>query len=154
MALKRIAVYLDEDEVDEQVSSLKQKPTSYFSNLESRERDDGLGLENATLRWNEVPKDKDAADGGERSISPSSVSETDAGDLEAQQPSSSNTAVEADLLAGEGTEPTRFELKDINIRFPEGKLTVVTGPTASGKTALLVCGLPVQRSCSLTSLPS
>ena len=33
---------------------------------------------------------------------------------------------------------TEFELKDISVKFPEGKLTIVTGPTASGKTALLV----------------
>lgn len=35
----------------------------------------------------------------------------------------------------------RFELRDINVRFPEGQLSVITGPTASGKTALLVCHL-------------
>ncbi|KAH6873975.1 multidrug resistance-associated ABC transporter [Coprinopsis sp. MPI-PUGE-AT-0042] len=143
VALKRIAVYLDEDEVDEQVSSLKQKPASFYSSLESRETDDGLGLENATLRWNEVPKDKDTAQGDEQPPSPSSTSGTDAGDVEAhaQQPSSSDTANDADLLAGEGAEPTRFELKDITVRFPEGKLSVVTGPTASGKTALLMAVL-------------
>ncbi|KAH6888231.1 multidrug resistance-associated ABC transporter [Coprinopsis sp. MPI-PUGE-AT-0042] len=143
VALKRIAVYLDEDEVDEQVSSLKQKPASFYSSLESRETDDGLGLENATLRWNEVPKDKDMAQGDEQPPSPSSTSGTDAGDVEAhaQQPSSSDTANDADLLAGEGAEPTRFELKDITVRFPEGKLSVVTGPTASGKTALLMAVL-------------
>jgi excinuclease UvrABC ATPase subunit len=31
-----------------------------------------------------------------------------------------------------------FELRNMTIKFPEGELTVVTGPTASGKTALLV----------------
>ena len=35
----------------------------------------------------------------------------------------------------------RFELQDINIRFPEGQLSVITGPMASGKTAFLVCCL-------------
>ncbi|KAF8158956.1 multidrug resistance-associated ABC transporter [Mycena galopus ATCC 62051] len=34
----------------------------------------------------------------------------------------------------------RFELKDISVLFPDG-LTVVTGPTASGKTALLMAVL-------------
>ncbi|KAF7346252.1 ATP-dependent bile acid permease [Mycena sanguinolenta] len=34
-------------------------------------------------------------------------------------------------------EETRFELRDISVSFPEGKLTCVVGPTASGKTALL-----------------
>ena len=31
-----------------------------------------------------------------------------------------------------------FQLRDLSISFPSGKLSVVTGPTASGKTALLV----------------
>ncbi|TFK44030.1 multidrug resistance-associated ABC transporter [Crucibulum laeve] len=35
-------------------------------------------------------------------------------------------------------EDRRFELKDINTRLPEGRLTIVTGPTASGKSALLL----------------
>ncbi|KAJ7047568.1 P-loop containing nucleoside triphosphate hydrolase protein [Mycena alexandri] len=35
-------------------------------------------------------------------------------------------------------EETRFELRDISVSFPEGKLTCVVGPTASGKTALLL----------------
>jgi hypothetical protein len=32
----------------------------------------------------------------------------------------------------------RFELRDIDIRFPDGEISEVTGLTASGKTALLV----------------
>jgi len=32
----------------------------------------------------------------------------------------------------------RFELRDVNVDFPVGELTVITGPTASGKTALLM----------------
>jgi len=35
-----------------------------------------------------------------------------------------------------------FELKDLNVRFPERELTIVTGLTALGKTALLVCDWP------------
>ena len=33
----------------------------------------------------------------------------------------------------------KFQLKDITVVFPQGKLSVIMGPTASGKTALLVC---------------
>ena len=38
---------------------------------------------------------------------------------------------------GSPQEP-RFELRDIDVRFPEGELTVIVVPTVSGKTALLV----------------
>ncbi|KZT57684.1 hypothetical protein CALCODRAFT_273206 [Calocera cornea HHB12733] len=44
----------------------------------------------------------------------------------------------ADELGSNGTSGTPFELSDINIVFPIGQLSVVTGPTASGKTALLM----------------
>jgi ABC-type transport system involved in cytochrome bd biosynthesis fused ATPase/permease subunit len=36
------------------------------------------------------------------------------------------------------TAERHFELKDINVLFPPGKLSVITGRTASGKTALLL----------------
>ena len=58
-----------------------------------------------------------------------------------------NATVQAEREPGSPTdsEPSdddyRFELKGINVIFPEGKLTVVTGPTASGKTALLLAQL-------------
>jgi ABC-type transport system involved in cytochrome bd biosynthesis fused ATPase/permease subunit len=42
-------------------------------------------------------------------------------------------------LASAETQELRFELRDVSVMFPEGKMSVVTGPTASGKTALLVC---------------
>ncbi|KZO90715.1 hypothetical protein CALVIDRAFT_542481 [Calocera viscosa TUFC12733] len=44
----------------------------------------------------------------------------------------------ADEQSSNGTAGSPFELSDINIVFPIGKLSVVTGPTASGKTALLM----------------
>ena len=40
------------------------------------------------------------------------------------------------LLAGLETDH-KFELRDIIVWFPEGQLSAITGPTASGKTALL-----------------
>ncbi|KAF9231441.1 hypothetical protein BU15DRAFT_90912 [Melanogaster broomeanus] len=45
------------------------------------------------------------------------------------------------VCPGDGTDVLddhTFGLRDISVRFPEGKLSVVTGPTASGKTALLL----------------
>ena len=113
VTLKRISVYLDEEEVTDQVSSLKKdysKPY-LFGN------DEGLGLECATLKWNEVV-DVEEKGNQNKSFSSSTIS------------------MEIDEASTIGDRA--FELRDVTIRFPEGKLTVVTGPTASGKTALLV----------------
>lgn len=35
------------------------------------------------------------------------------------------------------SEPSRFSLGPLNLRFPVGKLTIVSGATGSGKSALL-----------------
>lgn len=59
--------------------------------------------------------------------------------------SSNETATVVDFESGSirsSPEDHRFELKDISVRFPEGELSVITGPTASGKTALLVSKVP------------
>ncbi|KAI0257019.1 hypothetical protein BJV78DRAFT_1272168 [Lactifluus subvellereus] len=134
VALDRIATYLDEDEVDEQVSSLKR---SHFGT--SAGDDDitkGLGIENGSFKWNEVEqkeddKDKDKNEGTAKGKSPAStpqeevVQDTDDG------------SERGSVAASEASEH-RFELRDINVMFPERQLTVVTGPTASGKTALLM----------------
>lgn len=38
----------------------------------------------------------------------------------------------------DNADDRQFQLQDIDVMFPEGQLSVVTGPTASGKTALLM----------------
>ena len=122
VTLKRIAVYLDEEEVTDQVSSLKKDYSEPFLFGD----DEGLGLECATLKWNEVVEVMEQRDQTESSSS-STLS------LGADEAS---TAVDADSIDELGDRV--FELRNVTIRFPEGELTVITGPTASGKTALLV----------------
>jgi hypothetical protein len=95
-----------------------------------------LGLESASFKWNQVEEheneDADAAD---------------------------DITVSDDSRGGRSLSERKFELQDVSIVFPEGVLTVITGPTArlvpkplrcapiylerpsslcSGKTALLV----------------
>ena len=125
VTLKRIAVYLDEEEVTDQVSSLKKDYSEpYLSG-----NDEGLGLECATLKWNEVVevvnKGKELGQ-NESSSSLSIASVTD----------EASTVIDSESIGDRGDHI--FELRNVTIRFPEGMLTVVTGPTASGKTALLV----------------
>lgn len=65
------------------------------------------------------------------------------------------TSGSASLVAESASGGDRkFELRDLNILFPHGELTVVTGPTASGKTALLVRRVSSQKRVDdLTNLP-
>jgi ABC-type multidrug transport system fused ATPase/permease subunit len=116
VALKRIVVYLDEEEVSSQVSSLKKSASD-----SQTDEDSGLGIENGTFKWNEVV---DAKEDKDKTNSPTTTEETT---ITVEGPDES--PLENDH---------KFELKDISVMFPEGELTVIAGPTASGKTALLV----------------
>lgn len=80
--------------------------------------DAGFGFENASFKWNEIEKAEVPA--GKKNNSDADT-----------------TPVNEAAIVSERSE-RRFDLRDLSIVFPEGKLTVVTGPTASGKTALLV----------------
>ena len=122
VTLKRIGVYLDEDEVTDQVSSLKRDSSEPYLSGD----DEGLGLEGATLKWNEVVE---VAEKGNQKKSSSSSTTS----LEADEAS---TVVDTESIGDQSDRV--FELRNVTIRFPEGELTVVTGPTASGKTALIV----------------
>ena len=146
VALKRIAVYLEEDEVTDQVSSLKKDYS--HPHLPGAE-DDDLGLENATFKWNEVaePVNKDSDKGKSNSGPPSSTESSEA-DETGTAIGDSVSERSAENIEGNGERV--FELKDISVRFPPGELTVVTGPTASGKTALLVRHLRITLSLSLS----
>ncbi|KAJ6593252.1 multidrug resistance-associated ABC transporter [Mycena capillaripes] len=125
VSVDRIDAYLDEEEVSEQVSSLKKDRSGHNP---SELDDSRLGLEKASFKWNEVEEALEDKNGKKP------ASETDS------------------LLTAETEAATvadhKFELKDLSVVFPEGELTIVTGPTASGKTALLLAVLG-----EMTSLP-
>lgn len=121
VALKRIETYLEEDEVDEQVSSIKKDRAPYVDG-----EDETLSIENGFFKWNEVPeKPEESSKGKGKNLTPTGSTDETA------------TVVDSDSIRSP-TEDHRFELKDITIQFPEGELSVITGPTASGKTALLM----------------
>ena len=122
--MKRIEVYLGEDEVSDQVSSIKKDASAPILLGPDEE---GLGLRNATLKWNEVEEKKEG-DEHSKSVTSSSANTVD---------SPSDDASTIISTENENIDH-KFELKDISVIFPDGKLSVITGPTASGKTALLV----------------
>ncbi|KAH8827185.1 multidrug resistance-associated ABC transporter [Flagelloscypha sp. PMI_526] len=130
VSLQRIATYLDEDEVSPQVSSLlsQTEERDELSEEEATTHTQGLGLDHATLKWNEVKEDTVQP-------TPSTKKWFTVPRIFKRQPPEllldpSNTTQE-DL-------DHKFELKDITVSFPEGKLTMIVGPTASGKTAMLM----------------
>ncbi len=116
---------MGEEEVDEQVSTLKKGALSPTDQIIS-----GLGLEHGTFKWNEVEEKKEEQEAGKKS-----VTQSNAGNGHGEDDAA--TAVDSMSVAGSEVTDRRFELTDITVTFPEGELSVITGPTASGKTALL-----------------
>ena len=115
---------------DEQPSAHSPLATGTYGEVTS-----GLGILDGTFKWNEVEEKKNDEEAAGKGKATSPVNGT-TDETDTVVGSSSASLLEAE-------QDHRFELKDINVMFPEGELTVVTGPTASGKTALLVSCSPV-----------
>lgn len=120
MSLDRIAAFLDEEEVTDQVSTLKRNGSG--QDILDGEDSAGLGISNASFKWNEVEENKNDP-----------------------KRAANEGSTDSDSVLSSTSEANghRFELRDIDVQFPEGELTLITGPTASGKTALLVSMLQV-----------
>jgi ABC-type multidrug transport system fused ATPase/permease subunit len=112
--------------VPDWVSSLKRKPET---ESESRK----IGFTKATLQWNtgkqaetkpaDKPKDKPLT----------KIKRAFFG----RPPPDAASTEGSDTTAVESTPEPVFQLADLNVDFPTGKLSVVSGPTGSGKTAVL-----------------
>jgi len=129
VSLKRIAVYLDEVEVSEQVSSLREAAVTSRNDEPENGYNTGLGIMNGSFRWNAIP-------GGKEGKGENRAEDREPSAHLAQAEEEGETAL---LLLAD--EAPKFELRGISVMFPEDKLTVISGLTASGKTALLVSSL-------------
>lgn len=117
--------------VPDWVSSLKRLPEA---TSESR----SIGFKHATLQWNTgkqsgQPSDKDKAKDKKTKDKKDKKTSSNASDPTSPTASSNgSTAVNSTLV----TE-SPFQLVDLSVEFPTGKLSVVSGPTGSGKSAIL-----------------
>ncbi|PVF92969.1 hypothetical protein CPB86DRAFT_743436 [Serendipita vermifera] len=153
VALDRINNYLDEEEVPAFVSSLLKEEEARTNHPERStvpttpptELDTRLGIRNGHFRWNqpaEVPEEKPKGGSGWKFWQWRMKSKNNGKLPTHNAPSNINGT--QNRQEADNTQPSivaeaqRFELMDINVMFPTGKLTVVTGPTASGKSALLL----------------
>ena len=109
VALDRIQGYIDDDEVDGQVSSLKE-------DTGRRNNQEGLGIVKGSFKWNEV-EEKD--DKGKAKVTQSTALHT-----------GSDTIPEAE-------QGDVFELRDISVIFPDGQLTTVTGAVCPSYTLFM-----------------
>lgn len=109
------------------------------------EAQDGFGIVDGTFKWNEAGGKDKASDKG-KTPPKSNANGQESGDSTAEN---AEASAEIPSQEGESDAERRFELKDVTVKFPEGKLSLVTGPTASGKTALLVRLPSAHAACTL-----
>jgi ABC-type multidrug transport system fused ATPase/permease subunit len=137
VAVKRIEKYLSEEEVPEHVSSLRRAAPSPHEPVDSR-----VGCTGATFRWPSAPTD----DADKKNTKPGFFSKIGSAwgaltgfigrvfvllRLRRKPEETPND----DQPEPEEVTEKPFELKDISIVFPEGVMSLVSGPTGSGKSS-------------------
>ncbi|PVF92981.1 hypothetical protein CPB86DRAFT_768539 [Serendipita vermifera] len=162
ISVERVAKFLSEPEVDIEVSSLRQEAVT-IPNSGSEFVEGKIGIENGFFLWSEPveepPKDQappkkpwyrrrfwakgaaaEATPAPEVSAAisnPSAPPTNEIEDAETVETSTIASGMRTPATASAIAKERRFQLRDINVAFPNGGLSIVTGPTASGKTALL-----------------
>ncbi|KAN0064357.1 hypothetical protein ACQY0O_002552 [Thecaphora frezii] len=129
VSIKRLEAFLNEDEVDQAVSALSR---GRRGRGDDDDDDDGDGSDNGGER-------KAAESAGPVATSATAPdSDRDADSILSIDRGSFRWHVAAD--AGDAVAASvdvPFELRDLTVTFPPRKLTVVLGPTGSGKSSLL-----------------
>ncbi|QRV83260.1 ABC transporter [Ceratobasidium sp. AG-Ba] len=138
VALKRIEKYLGEEEVPEYVSSLMRAAPNPHEPVDTR-----LGCADATFRWPAAPTEDDK----DKNKSSSGIFAKIGAGWNAVAGAITKTLVllrlkkAKDEIAKDDEPQTPeerpFELRDIGVVFPEGVISLVSGPTGSGKSSLL-----------------
>ncbi|KAG9037596.1 hypothetical protein FRB95_004816 [Tulasnella sp. JGI-2019a] len=163
VALERIETFLKEDEVPDYVSSFKRTVLT----TEPTEEDYRIGITGASFAWNQTKSDAKVKPEAKKStfewikymsaLSTPAKKPADASNPEAKKSmfewlkyvsalSTPSRPVLPTAMDVENPEVVgsceavedHFELKDIDVLFPVGQLSLVVGPTASGKSALLM----------------
>lgn len=124
--------------VDDWVSSLKR--TGERMTVKTK-----IGFEHASYRWNTgdvtgssaTDKSKPADKKDKKTKPESNGSKVPAIRVEAPGSPSTSTSGSAVDRDSADAAPQYFKLSDLHVDFPIGKLTVITGPTGSGKSAIL-----------------
>ncbi|GAA5902673.1 uncharacterized protein JCM6883_007204 [Sporobolomyces salmoneus] len=134
VSIQRLEQFFDEPEVDQWVSALHEEgasstSTSTGSSSTTNEWEE-IGIVDGTFKYSEQATSKN----GDESKSTKKLPATAETNATAENGEEANGEGE-----GEATnEEPEFELRDLNVAFPTGKLSLVSGPTGSGKSSLFL----------------
>ncbi|KAK0555771.1 hypothetical protein OC845_000028 [Tilletia horrida] len=122
-SVQRIEEFLAEEDVPESIQSALIHPSQPF--------DDRIGCEDATFRWRLTAKKEDAPSSEQKSKSMFSRLRSPFSKAKATTATASKDQAEDEQTI----QP--FELVDLTVSCPVGKLTLICGSTGSGKSSLL-----------------
>ncbi|KAM0786024.1 hypothetical protein ACM66B_006839 [Microbotryomycetes sp. NB124-2] len=125
VAVQRLEAFLEEPEVEAWASGLKDED-------EMDEDGSRVAIVNGFFRYQDVTTNAPtSAPPTSKQIDPTHTT--------------NGTSTEAQLgdngIVAEAAENQPFELKDVSIEFPVGQLTLISGPTGSGKTSMFLAML-------------
>ncbi|KAK0517642.1 hypothetical protein OC834_008029, partial [Tilletia horrida] len=126
-SLKRVENFLEEEDVPESVQSALIHPSTPF--------DERLGCDSATFRWRLKAAKKDGAPVTEQKKKTGAFSRLTSAFRRNKNASKDAKKTGDDEEQDEELKP--FELVDVSLSCPVGKLTLVCGATGSGKSSLL-----------------
>ncbi|KAH7101324.1 P-loop containing nucleoside triphosphate hydrolase protein [Auriculariales sp. MPI-PUGE-AT-0066] len=137
-SVQRIGDFLDEQEVPAEVCSL-------LPGYDERPFDDRIGCESATFVWNSsaIKPEKQLADDLKKKAEEERKKRTWRDTLtlktlrKKQQLDETMATPSSATITPGGSRHERFTLRDITVTFPRGKMSLIHGPTASGKSSLL-----------------
>ncbi|KAG6334903.1 hypothetical protein ID866_4184 [Astraeus odoratus] len=121
VSLERIEAFLNEDEVSDRCYLLRRG-----CHTSGTHEAGDLAIEHGYFKWDKVPSNRETEPPQQNGRSPALLLN---GGIDVGPRAMSPEDTKIPLK--------RFELRDISVSFPEGRLSVITGPTGSGKTALL-----------------
>lgn len=130
MALKRIEKYLSEDEVPLEVSSLTRQTPSPHTPVDGR-----IGCVGATFRWTNGSVDK--SDIAKAKVETGVIARIRSawGALLVRLRLRKVAEPKEVEVEPEQREERPFQLRDISLVFPEGVMSLICGPTGSGKSS-------------------
>ncbi|SPO20123.1 related to multidrug resistance protein [Ustilago trichophora] len=133
VSMDRIDVFLHEDEVPEWVVKNANDHAVQALEISDAEKDRTIILDGATLRWHTgKPADKSEKPAVAKRSFLSSLMFWKKKETSAPAPREENADTQSDQ---EEVEP--FHLTALDFRPPAGKMTLICGPTGSGKSSLL-----------------